>query len=115
MTPLRVIFWTASWCGPCLTLKKSATLEKAVRELRRNLCERHPGVSPIDVALVIRDVDQFEESAEANEVQAMPTVDLWRDLDTPDGEPKEERVSRIVGAYSQKTYVSRWLKALGEK
>lgn len=97
--PLKVILWTADWCGPCQALKKAKTLEKAIETL----------ASAGHVAtLEVRDVDsaEWEEVSDAEDVQSMPTIDL-----TCDG----QRLSRIIGGHSVKVFSNRWLKALVEK
>lgn len=96
--PLKVILWTADWCGPCQALKKAKTLEKALETLAE---AGHIGT------LEVRDVDSKEWSdvSDDEDVQAMPTIDLIYD---------GQRLSRIIGGHSAKVFASRWLKALTE-
>lgn len=96
--PLKIILWTAEWCAPCQALKKAKTLEKAIEALAT---AGHFGT------LEVRDVDapEWETVSDDEDVQSMPTIDLIYD---------GQRLSRIIGAHSQKVFANRWLKALTE-
>lgn len=94
---LKIIFWTAEWCGPCQALKKSDRLTKAAARLSQE--------TDRTVTVETRDVEspQWEKEANRRDVMSMPTIDLTIG---------NAQVSRIIGAYPVETYVKRWLKAL---
>ena len=94
---LKVILWTAEWCAPCQALKRSKTLEKAIQ----TLAVKGFGLATLES----RDVDakQWSDESDSQDVQAMPTIDLIR---------KGKRLARTVGASTERTFVSKWVKAL---
>lgn len=104
---LKIILWSAEWCGPCQALKKSKVLEKAMFELLS-------GLTDAMCTLDVRDVDskEWEPEAEKQDVQAMPTVDLFKMVTLFDGSTDWVHVHRTVGALTQKQFVTRWKKAL---
>lgn len=95
---LQVILWTAAWCAPCQSLKKSKTLEKAIELLAE---------AGHTATLEVRDVDskEWDKISDDENVQSMPTIDLISN---------GARLSRIVGGHSQKVFSTRWLKAITE-
>lgn len=108
---IEIVLWTADWCGPCQSLKKSRVLEKAMVDLVGALGK------PVECSIDVRDVDskEWEQEAEDQEVKAMPTIDLFRaEKDDDEGHWHFERVHRAVGALTQKQFVTRWKKALAK-
>jgi len=62
-TPLLVAKFTASWCGPCKVLQPH--LEKMEKDF--------PNLTFVEV-----DVDEAEDTAAQNEIQAMPTTVIFK-------------------------------------
>lgn len=74
---LLVTYFTASWCPPCRQMKSSTWVDRELVEWM----EQHAVVAAVDV-------DAHPGVAQANGVQAMPTIVVFRN---------GEEVSRIVG------------------
>jgi len=91
---MKIILWSADWCGPCQSLKKSGTVDKLAKHF--------------DATLEIRNVElpRWEKAAEELGVKSLPTVDLWRG---------EKLLARALGAESLKTYVKRFTEGEIEK
>lgn len=84
---LRLIVWTAEWCGACQALKKAKTCE--------NLEKANP-----EVKLEYRDVEKDEEGADEYEVQHMPSI-FFED---PEGCILAEHVGGLNAAQLVKLY-----------
>ena len=61
--PLNVLYFTASWCGPC----------KMIAPHVESLAQKYPNVNFYKI-----DVDVFEELSASAEVECMPTFRLYK-------------------------------------
>tara|TARA_Y100001936_G_C15952997_1_gene601232 strand:+ start:425 stop:748 length:324 start_codon:yes stop_codon:yes gene_type:complete len=61
--PLNVLYFTASWCGPC----------KMIAPHVESLSQKYPNVNFYKI-----DVDVFEELSASAEVECMPTFRLYK-------------------------------------
>lgn len=59
--PIKLVKFSAKWCGHCVAMKKTKVLEK--------LAEAHS-----DVELIEIDVDQHEDVADEYEIESMPSI-----------------------------------------
>ncbi|EEQ98241.1 thioredoxin, putative [Perkinsus marinus ATCC 50983] len=72
--PLKVAWFTASWCGPC----------KQVTPYIENLAKNNEKVSFIKI-----DIDDFDDMAQENKVMSVPTFAFYKD---------GKEVQRVTGA-----------------
>ena len=64
---LHVVYFTASWCGPCKKMKRTTWVDESVV----SWLEEHAVVTPVDV-------DEQRKLAQQMRIRAMPTVAVFR-------------------------------------
>jgi len=86
---LHVIYFTASWCGPCKRMKKTTWVDESL-------------VSWLDENAVVSavDVDEYQELSQDYFVSAMPTIAVYRG---------DDEVARAVG-YRGAVELKDWLE-----
>lgn len=85
--PLNILYFTASWCGPC----------KMIAPFVSDLSDKYPNVNFYKI-----DVDVFEELSAYAEVNCMPTFQAYKNnqligiIEGADQEGLEQLVSREI-------------------